>query len=187
MQGVQVTSFILFVRESGLAISPHALGDAPKGQRPELCFHQGVGPERPLKIENPGDLAVLDKEIWVPGIPVDQLRRGDRLQGGSVFQGGSTDVVNGKAKIRLFCYNSITIVFFLSGRLSVFQLTVRDDLSEVIAYTSARYLPSVRANRCVPPAPGIMPSRISGCPNLAFSEAMIISQCIASSHPPPRA
>jgi hypothetical protein len=42
-------------------------------------------------------------------------------------------------------------------------------------------------SRCVPPAPGITPSLISGCPNFAVSEAMIMSQVIASSHPPPKA
>src|SRR5258708_766037 len=36
----------------------------------------------------------------------------------------------------IFCYSSITIVSFLHRRLAMFQLTVRDDLSEVIAYTS---------------------------------------------------
>ena len=39
----------------------------------------------------------------------------------------------------------------------------------------------------VPPAPGIRPSLISGVPSLASSLAMIISQHIASSRPPPKA
>mmetsp|Transcript_23977 Transcript_23977/g.33581 ORF Transcript_23977/g.33581 Transcript_23977/m.33581 type:complete len:209 (-) Transcript_23977:106-732(-) len=48
-------------------------------------------------------------------------------------------------------------------------------------------LPTARVIRWVAPAPGIVPKVISGCPNFAFSEAMIISHIIASSHPPPRA
>ena len=51
----------------------------------------------------------------------------------------------------------------------------------------ARNFPIVLVKRWVPPAPGIIPMLISGCPNFAVSEAMIMSQFIASSHPPPRA
>ncbi len=36
-------------------------------------------------------------------------------------------------------------------------------------------------------SPGITPSRISGWPNLADSEAMIMSHVMANSHPPPKA
>jgi len=48
-------------------------------------------------------------------------------------------------------------------------------------------LPTVRARRCVPPAPGIMPRLTSGWPNLALLPATRMSQHSASSHPPPRA
>ena len=48
-------------------------------------------------------------------------------------------------------------------------------------------LPTARVSRCVPPAPGITPIRISGWPNCASSPAMIMSHAIASSQPPPRA
>jgi hypothetical protein len=48
-------------------------------------------------------------------------------------------------------------------------------------------LPTARGRRCVPPAPGMMPSLISGWPNLALSAAMMKSHIIASSQPPPRA
>ncbi len=51
----------------------------------------------------------------------------------------------------------------------------------------ARFFPSKRARRCVPPAPGMMPMVISGCPNFALSEATIISHEMANSHPPPKA
>src|SRR6266508_4095051 len=44
-----------------------------------------------------------------------------------------------------------------------------------------------RGERCVPPAPGMMPSLISGWPNLAVSAAIRMSHIIASSQPPPRA
>ena len=44
-----------------------------------------------------------------------------------------------------------------------------------------------RGRRWVPPAPGMMPSLISGWPNLAVSAAMTMSHIIASSQPPPRA
>ena len=47
--------------------------------------------------------------------------------------------------------------------------------------------PTARVRRCVPPAPGITPIVISGWPNRAVSEAMIMSHAMASSHPPPRA
>ena len=39
----------------------------------------------------------------------------------------------------------------------------------------------------VPPKHGITPNLTSGCPNIAFSDAILISQLIASSHPPPNA
>src|SRR5579871_1717123 len=48
-------------------------------------------------------------------------------------------------------------------------------------------LPIARVSRCVPPIPGMMPSLISGWPNLALSAAMIRSHCRASSQPPPSA
>ena len=51
----------------------------------------------------------------------------------------------------------------------------------------ARALPIARVSRCVPPAPGMTPSLISGWPNRASSPATIMSQVIASSQPPPRA
>ena len=47
-------------------------------------------------------------------------------------------------------------------------------------------LPTARVSRCVPPAPGMMPSDVSGWPNRAVSDATIRSQDIASSQPPPR-
>ena len=46
-------------------------------------------------------------------------------------------------------------------------------------------LPTLRMSRWVPPAPGIVPIVISGCPNLAFSPAMIMSHIMANSQPPP--
>ena len=48
-------------------------------------------------------------------------------------------------------------------------------------------LPTARVNRCVPPAPGMTPIVISGWPNLADSEATIMSQDMATSHPAPNA
>ena len=48
-------------------------------------------------------------------------------------------------------------------------------------------LPTKRVRRCVPPAPGMTPSLISGWPNLAVSAAMMKSHIIASSQPPPSA
>ncbi len=48
-------------------------------------------------------------------------------------------------------------------------------------------LPTSRVNRCVPPAPGITPRLISGCPNFAFSAQTMKSHIIANSQPPPRA
>ena len=51
----------------------------------------------------------------------------------------------------------------------------------------ARAGPTSRANRWVPPAPGITPSRISGWPRVASSATTRQSQASASSQPPPRA
>jgi NAD(P)-dependent dehydrogenase (short-subunit alcohol dehydrogenase family) len=48
-------------------------------------------------------------------------------------------------------------------------------------------LPTARTSRCVPPMPGMMPMRISGWAKLAPSPATMMSQCIASSAPPPKA
>ena len=48
-------------------------------------------------------------------------------------------------------------------------------------------LPIARVSRWVPPMPGMVPSVISGWPNLAVSEAMMMSHIIASSQPPPSA
>ena len=42
-----------------------------------------------------------------------------------------------------------------------------------------------KVDRCVPPAPGMVPILISGCPNLAFSLATMMSHIIAISQPPP--
>src|SRR5690606_14517232 len=48
-------------------------------------------------------------------------------------------------------------------------------------------LPTARGRRCVPPAPGMTPSLISGWPKRAESAAMMMSHIMASSQPPPRA
>ena len=48
-------------------------------------------------------------------------------------------------------------------------------------------LPTARGSRCVPPAPGMTPSLISGWPNFAVSAAITMSHSIASSQPPPSA
>ena len=47
--------------------------------------------------------------------------------------------------------------------------------------------PTARVRRCVPPAPGITPIRISGWPNWASSPATMRSHVMASSQPPPSA
>ena len=47
--------------------------------------------------------------------------------------------------------------------------------------------PISRGSRCVPPAPGMMPSKISGCPHLALSALIRKSAVSASSQPPPSA
>ena len=57
----------------------------------------------------------------------------------------------------------------------------------VSARSMALLLPTARGRRCVPPAPGMMPSLISGWPNFALSAAMMKSQPIATSQPPPSA
>src|SRR5690606_25013690 len=48
-------------------------------------------------------------------------------------------------------------------------------------------LPTVRASRWMPPAPGMIPTLISGWPKRAPSPATMMSACIASSQPPPSA
>mmetsp|Transcript_64178 Transcript_64178/g.180646 ORF Transcript_64178/g.180646 Transcript_64178/m.180646 type:complete len:236 (+) Transcript_64178:327-1034(+) len=48
-------------------------------------------------------------------------------------------------------------------------------------------LPTLRMRRCVPPAPGMTPSLISGWPKTALSLAMMMSHIIAISQPPPKA
>src|SRR5918997_864138 len=50
----------------------------------------------------------------------------------------------------------------------------------------ATALPTARVSRCVPPAPGMIPSDVSGWPKRAVSEATMRSHAIASSQPPPR-
>ncbi len=57
----------------------------------------------------------------------------------------------------------------------------------VSARSIAFALLTARGRRCVPPAPGMMPSLISGCPNFAVSAAMMKSHIMASSQPPPSA
>ena len=47
--------------------------------------------------------------------------------------------------------------------------------------------PTSRGSRWVPPAPGMMPSRISGWPSLALSPQTRKSAVSASSQPPPSA
>ena len=47
--------------------------------------------------------------------------------------------------------------------------------------------PTRRVSRWVPPAPGMIPSRISGWPRVASSAAIRTSAHSASSHPPPSA
>ena len=47
--------------------------------------------------------------------------------------------------------------------------------------------PTIRASLCVPPNPGVIPRPTSGCPKIAFSEQILISQLIEISHPPPKA
>ena len=51
----------------------------------------------------------------------------------------------------------------------------------------ARPVPTSRASRWVPPAPGSTDRVVSGSPNRAFSDAIRMSHAIASSQPPPRA
>ena len=51
----------------------------------------------------------------------------------------------------------------------------------------ARFSPMSRGSTCVPPQPGMTPTRISGWPNLAVSAAMARSLASTSSQPPPRA
>ena len=60
-------------------------------------------------------------------------------------------------------------------------------ISQVNISSLALPLPINLGNLCVPPNPGIIPSPTSGCPNFAFSAAILISQAIDSSHPPPSA
>mmetsp|Transcript_3912 Transcript_3912/g.11648 ORF Transcript_3912/g.11648 Transcript_3912/m.11648 type:complete len:234 (-) Transcript_3912:47-748(-) len=62
-----------------------------------------------------------------------------------------------------------------------------DIWSPVRTSSIARDFPTARVKRCVPPKPGIVPSLISGWPNLAVSAARMKSQVIASSQPPPSA
>mmetsp|Transcript_30111 Transcript_30111/g.61421 ORF Transcript_30111/g.61421 Transcript_30111/m.61421 type:complete len:251 (-) Transcript_30111:175-927(-) len=51
----------------------------------------------------------------------------------------------------------------------------------------ALLFPTARTSLCVPPAPGITPRLISGCPNFAPSPASTTSHIMANSHPPPSA
>ena len=60
-------------------------------------------------------------------------------------------------------------------------------LSHVKIISLARPIPTKRASLCVPPKPGMIPSPVSGCPKIAFSEAILISHAIEISHPPPSA
>ena len=57
----------------------------------------------------------------------------------------------------------------------------------VSTISMALAFPTARGRRCVPPAPGMMPSLISGWPNFAVSAAMMKSHIIDSSQPPPSA
>lgn len=59
--------------------------------------------------------------------------------------------------------------------------------SPVSTICMAMDLPTARSRRWVPPAPGMMPRLISGWPKRASTPATMMSACIASSQPPPRA
>ena len=48
-------------------------------------------------------------------------------------------------------------------------------------------MPIILANFRVAPNPGVISRLTSGCPKIAFSEHILISQLIDISHPPPRA
>ena len=48
-------------------------------------------------------------------------------------------------------------------------------------------IPTVLDNLCVPPKPGVIPRPTSGCPKIALSEHILISQLKDISHPPPSA
>ena len=48
-------------------------------------------------------------------------------------------------------------------------------------------MPTILGRRWVPEKPGVMPKPTSGCPNFAFAEAILMSQHIESSQPPPSA
>ena len=62
------------------------------------------------------------------------------------------------------------------------------DIGSPVKHISIAFdFPTADVRRTVPPDPGNMPKFISGCPSLAFSEAIKISAIIASSNPPPKA
>ncbi|MCY1378953.1 hypothetical protein D9M69_666270 [compost metagenome] len=65
--------------------------------------------------------------------------------------------------------------------------SVASIMRAVSTMSMALDLPTARGRRCVPPAPGMMPSLISGWPNFALSAAMMKSHIMASSQPPPSA
>ena len=48
-------------------------------------------------------------------------------------------------------------------------------IEPVSTISIALYLPTARVRRCVPPAPGITPRLISGWPNFAHSDAIMMS------------
>ena len=60
-------------------------------------------------------------------------------------------------------------------------------VSPVRRSSFALMVPTSRGSRCVPPKPGWMPRLISGCPIFARVEAMMMSQAIMTSQPPPSA
>ncbi|MPM71898.1 hypothetical protein SDC9_118869 [bioreactor metagenome] len=79
-----------------------------------------------------------------------------------------------------------------SGATTRFTNPIADASSAVTAFpvkisSLAFANPTSLARRSVPENPGVMPSPTSGCPNVAFSDAMRISHASASSQPPPRA
>mmetsp|Transcript_11737 Transcript_11737/g.26774 ORF Transcript_11737/g.26774 Transcript_11737/m.26774 type:complete len:217 (-) Transcript_11737:405-1055(-) len=68
-----------------------------------------------------------------------------------------------------------------------FSASAAVSMSPVRISCIALDLPTARMSLCVPPTPGMVPSLISGWPNLASSEARMMSHDMASSQPPPNA
>ncbi len=148
-----------------------------------IASSNGRSAAQPIASAAAGAASAPRARTWIAATALTNAARSNSGTARSRTRGGAPPLASARARAVAAARMSVAISSTMPSDSASSAATWRP----LAMMSSAAITPTSRGSRCVPPAPGISPIRVSGSPTRPSGARMRAWQAIASSNPPPSA